>query len=145
MKKHRGPAYSVYLVRLINYRGPLFARARDPDVELDQSERDLLVDMLEDKVELPRGGAKSAARWRERLKLAAYYLEYAAGEPPKGQDAEALRFAVRKCKRVGIDALRQARRDIKSARALTDGHWRWWDIASRLARKRKFEQLHRTY
>lgn len=145
MKKHRGSVYSVYLVRLINYREPLFARARDPDVDLDQSERDLLVDMLENRVKLPRGGAKSAARWRERLKLAAYYLQYAAGEPPEGQDVEALRFAVKECKRVGIDVLRQARRDIKNVRALTDGRWRWWDIASRMARKRKFEQLHRTY
>ena len=47
--------------------------------------------------------------------------------------------------RGGSKSVRIVRRHVKYAKALTDGRWRWWDMASRLARKGKIKQLHRTY
>ena len=140
--KHHGPNFAVYLARLINYRRPLISRLRDPAVTLDQVEREFLADVLEDRVKWPRGGPKSVDARRKQLRVAATYLEFARGDPRKGQIGDAEEFAADRC---DIADVRMVRRHVKYAKALTDGRWRWWDMASRLARKGKIEQLHRTY
>jgi hypothetical protein len=140
--KHHGPNFAVYLARLINYRRPLINRLRDPAVKLDQVERTFLADVLEDRVKWPRGGSKSVAAHRKHLRVAATYLEFVRGAPRKGQIGDAEEFAADRC---DIADVRIVRRHVKYAKALTDGRWRWWDMASRLARKGKIKQLHRTY
>jgi hypothetical protein len=145
--KHYGPIYAVRMARWIGYREPLIYRLRDPTVSLDLVEREYLADVLAEwpkpkgtsKSE-PKGTSKSVVRRRNQLRAAAVYLEFlnAGGKPGKGDAA--VKAAADRCTWI---TERTIRRNLSYAKSLGDGEW--WTDASRLARKRKLEALHRMY
>jgi hypothetical protein len=138
--KHHGPIFAVLLAHSIGYRKPLIDRLRDPAVEKTDDELKFAADALDGGVKWPN--SRSIARDRKRLRIAAYYLEFARGEPGRGQKGKAENSAAGNC---GILDTREVRRAVLYAKTVRYGQWRWWDIASRMARKGKIEQLHRTY
>jgi hypothetical protein len=134
-----GPKFAVMLARLIGYRDPLIQRLRDPKVKKDQKEHEFVASRLVDSFKWPT--PNQVIESREKLRRAAYYLEFlkAQGSPLTTEEA-----AERAAERCNVDA-RTIRRAVKYAKELGDGEW--WKSALHLARKgpRKRPSLHRTY
>ena len=140
----------------IGHLDPLFARLRDADLRKTYGELEFAANVWAGVIKLPKGGLRQVKKHRRRLCMAACYLEYARGEPIKGQKAAAENHAVKEApkklaamnlttkRRNPLDAS-EVRRALRFARTVNYGKDRWWNIASRLARKNKIEQLHRTY
>jgi hypothetical protein len=131
--------FAVLLAKLIGYREPLIARLRDRHMRHDRTELEYLADVLE----------KHSHRWptqkqvenrREKLRRAAYYLQFLHAGEGKGKE-EAKRLAAEKCR---VDAKTIARA-VKYAKGLGGGEW--WRSAEHLAKKgrRKLASLRATY
>jgi hypothetical protein len=137
--RHYGPVWAQLLARWIGHRQPIIDRLLDPSISLTMAEREFLAGVIAGQFEWPKGTGKSVEVRLKQLRAAAVYLEFlnASGKP--GKDDAAVKDAATQCKITE----RSVRRNIKFARALAGG--KWWDDASRLARKRKLEALHRTY
>ena len=132
----------MLLAHSIGYLDPLQARLRDPGVKKTNAELEFAAKVCADVIKLPAGGLRRVKMCRNRLRMAAYYLEFDRGEPRKGRRAAAERFAAGKC---DVTDLSEIRRAVRFAKTVTYGPERWWDIASKMARKGKVGQLHRTY
>jgi hypothetical protein len=137
-QKHYGAIFAVLLADSIGYFDPLLARLRDPNVELEPSERRFLADNWGKQ---RRGGDRRVQKNRKWLRVAACYLESCQGEPRERKKMEAVESAVYECN----VSEREVFICLDFAKGVRYGQWRWWDIAARLARKGKIEALHRTY
>src|SRR5262245_48708439 len=91
-----GPVFAVTLARLIGYRAPLIQRLRDREVKKTPEEHEFVADRLDDSFKWPTPNQVTESR--EKLRRAAYYLEYlkAPGSPLTSEEAESK--AARKCK-----------------------------------------------
>jgi hypothetical protein len=129
--------FAVLLAKLIGYRQPLIDRLRDLRVKHDRGELEYLADVLEHSRRWPT--ENQVLNRREKLRRAAYYLQFRDGEG-KGKEAAKQR-AADEC---GVDAKTIARA-VKYARRLGDGEW--WRSAEHLAKKgrRKLASLRATY
>jgi len=150
-----GPVFALLLARLIGHRQPLIDRLRHPEEKKTSAEHEFLADVLASPRKWPT--PEQVLNSREKLRRAAYFLEYRYGSGGKvrPEDAELLGkdsgskltdgnaelLAARKCK---VDE-KTIKRAVKYARALGNGEW--WRSAEHLAKKgpRKRESLHRTY
>jgi hypothetical protein len=138
--KHYGPRYAVRLCRTIGHREPLIARLRDPDLPKTQDEMRYLADVLAGtEPQWPTPGKVTVSR--EKLRRAAYYLEFLWKDGKLGKKMAAQEHVVRKCK-VNLSTVR---RSLAYAERLENGEW--WKDAEHLAKKgpRKRASLHRTY
>jgi hypothetical protein len=154
--KHHGPEFTVLMAGSIGHLDPLFARLRDTDLRKTYGELEFAAKVWVGEIKLPAGGLRQVKKNRRRLCMAAHYLEFARGEPSKGQKAAASDLAARKSpeklaamklttrQRDDLDTS-EVRRSVRFAKTVNYGQWRWWDIALQMARKGKIEQLHRTY
>jgi len=136
--KHYGPNFAILLARLIGYRRPLIARLRDPNLTLTMLEREFHAAVCAGQIRWPLGGGrKSVTKARQKLRRAVTFLIFRIvdGQPAKAALSDAaLRHQV---------TTRTIEENLKFAKGLGSGEW--WASASRLARKRKVAQLHRTY
>jgi hypothetical protein len=140
--KHHGPVFAVLLAHSIGYLDPLLARLRDTSVEKTYEELEFTAKVRAGVIKLPTGGLRRVKMYRNRLRMAAYYLEFDRGEPRRGRKVAAERFAAGKC---DVTDLSEIRRAVRFAKTVAYRSERWWDIASKMARKGKIGQLHRTY
>jgi hypothetical protein len=131
--RHHGPVFAVLLAHSIGHLDPLLARLRDTSVDKTYDELEFAAKVWAGVIKLPKGGVRRVKMCRDRLRMAAYYLEFDRGEPRKGR------------KVAGVADLSEIRRSVRFAKTVTYGSERWWDIAAKLARKGKIGQLHRTY
>jgi hypothetical protein len=149
--------FAVMLADSIGDLDPLIARLNAvTDLKcLEPIEREFVADLLRRRPKRwPKGTVPGSLKTnRKKLCVAAYFLEFARGEPPEGQVGKALEHARDRCglsNRRG-DPLdpRVIRRYVDEAKKVTyqwrDRQHRWWDIAAKMAREGKLEQLHRTY
>jgi hypothetical protein len=154
---HHGPVFAGLMAGSIGYLDPLKARLRDNNLKKTFEELQFVAKLwLGEEIKLPAGGLRRVKKYRSRLCMAAHYLEFARGEPSKGQIQAAVDFAAEKSpekltamklttkQRDALDTS-EVRRAVRFAKTVNYGQYRWWDIASRMARKNKIEQLHRTY
>ncbi|MFZ0402027.1 MAG: hypothetical protein WAL03_13190 [Pseudolabrys sp.] len=133
-----GPEYAVRLCRIIGHRQPLIERLRDPAVRRTPHEMEYLAEVL-DKPNHKWPTPGQVTRRREKLRRAAYYLEFLWMDGEDGKKMAAQVYAARKC-RVDVSTVRKS---LPYARRLEGGAW--WKDTARLARKRKSESLHLTY
>jgi hypothetical protein len=136
--------FAVILAHAIGYFDPLLARLRAIS-KLEPYEVEFLTAVAEDWVRRRKGGQRQVDKNRRYLEIAAYYLEHLGpdqDDPPRGRKTDAQEFARKKC---GLRDERQVRLAITFARTVHYGHWWWWEIASKLARKGKIKELHGTY
>jgi hypothetical protein len=141
MRKHHSAFFAVLLAYSIGYFDPLVARLSDPSVGLEPYERAFLATNWGKPI---KGGGRKVDMYRNRLRIAAHYLESDRGDPGEGKKIAAERFAAAEC---GLNTkdTGEVRRAVRFARRVHYGPWSWWDIAAQMARKGKIEQLHRTY
>jgi hypothetical protein len=154
--KHYNWVFAVILAHSIGYLDPLKARLRDTDLKKTYDELAFAAKVWAEMIKLPGGGLRQVKKNRSRLCMAAHYLEFASGEPGKGQKAAAVDHAAKESpkKLVAMELIAkprdildrsEVRRAVRFAKGINYGRWRWWDIASKMAHERKIEQLHRTY
>jgi hypothetical protein len=136
--------FVVILAHAIGYFDPLLARLRAIS-KLEPYEVEFLTAVVEDWGRRRKGGQRQVDKNRRYLEIAAYYLEHLGpdqDDPPRGRKTDAEKFARDK---YGLRDERQVRLAIEFARTVHFGRWWWWEIASKLARKGKIKELHRTY
>jgi hypothetical protein len=136
-KRLYGPRWAVLLARLIGHRQPLIDRLLDQSREQDQIEREFHAAVYAGKFKWPKGNAASVDSRREKLRRAAVFLRLHVGQQMLRPDA--LEETAKECR----CSERWVEKSLKFAEDLGGGEW--WRAASRLARKRKFEALARTY
>ena len=134
-----GSVFAVMLARLIGYRDPLIQRLRERGEKKTPQEHEFIADRLADSFKWPT--LNQVTESREKLRRAAYYLEFLKAPGSTLTTDESTERAAKKCK---VDA-RTIRRAVKYAKALGGGEW--WKSALHLAKKgpRKRNSLHRTY
>jgi hypothetical protein len=150
--RHHNALFAVILAHSIGYLDPLIARLDDSHVEdLEPIERKFVADLLRHRQKgWPKGAVPGSLQTnRKKLRVAAYFLQFDRGEPSEGRIGKAMKYARDHCGLFNKDGealdLRVVRRYVKEAKAVVYQRWRWWDIASKMARENKIEQLHRTY
>jgi hypothetical protein len=144
--RHWGPVFAVLMAHATGNDGPLKARLRDPALKKTYEELEFAAKVWAGEIKLPKGGFRQVKKYKRRLRIAAHYLEFDRGEPRKGKKVKAEEFAAARCAE-GSRVLdtSEVRAAVRFAKTVNYGPWRWWDIASRMARKNKIGQLHRTY
>jgi hypothetical protein len=133
------PLFAMLMAKSTGNFEPLLACLRDPDVVIDMEARKFIADNWDKR---RKGGNRGVNKFRTQLRIAAYYLEFDRGEPRKGKEMAAQEHAAEICTNGNTANVRKAK---AFAQKVEYGPWRWWDIASRMARKGKIDKLHQTY
>jgi len=143
--------FATLLADALGDLDPLIARLDECVVELMPIERKFLAGLFRRRPKgWPKGTVSGSLQTnRKKLQVAAYYLQFAGGEPPEGQIGKAEEYARDHCEifnRHGepLD-LRVVRRYVAEAKTVMYQQFTWWEIALYLVSKGKLDQLHRTY
>lgn len=156
--EHHNWFFAVLLAQSIGFIDPLVKRIRDPGLPKTREELEFIAKVWANVIKLPTaGGPRRIKKHRRELCIAACYIEFLKGEEPsEGQitnaEKDAAEKAPQKLAALGLNPderyildTREVRTARASAKQLRYSSWTWWEIATRLARKGKLEQLHRTY
>jgi hypothetical protein len=133
------PLFAMLMAKSTGDFEPLLDCLRDPGVVIDMETRKFIADHWGKR---RKGGVRRVNKFRTQLRIAAHYLEFDRGEPRKGKETAAQKYAAEKCTNGNTGNVRKAK---AFAKKVEYGSWRWWDIASRMARKGKIDKLHQTY
>jgi hypothetical protein len=138
------PFFAMLMARSTGDFTPLLACLRDPDVTLDMEARNFIADNWGKH---RKGGDRAVEKYRTQLRIAAYVLEYSRGTPSQGKSVAAVDYAAKKyaAETGTVEDRANVYKALTFAKTVKYGQWRWWDIASRMARKGKIDKLHQTY